>query len=112
MMKRLRQHLGTRRQLFRVMAAGAASVPFLALAKKFAAQGVAPDVRRHPVHCLLKGTRISTPSGDRPVHERQIGDEGHTVAGRKPSSGSATKNSERKKAELGRARVRPVRVPR
>jgi hypothetical protein len=83
-MKRL-GHIGTRRQLFRCLALGAASLPF-ALAKKSAAMGFLPPGKPGqpgPVHCLLKGTRISTPSGDRPVQELQIGEEVHTLAGRK-----------------------------
>ncbi len=35
-------HFGTRRQLFRAIAGGAASFPFLALAKKCASAQVAP----------------------------------------------------------------------
>jgi hypothetical protein len=70
------------------MALGAGSVPF-ALAKKSAAMGFFPRPAPPqpdppgPVHCLLKGTKISTPSGDRPVQDLQIGDEVHTLAGLK-----------------------------
>jgi Hint domain len=78
-MKGLRQHMGTRRQLFRVIAAGAASVPFLAVRKSESAP--CSSVLR--CACFLKGTKISTPLGDRPVQELQIGDEVHTLAGRK-----------------------------
>jgi hypothetical protein len=82
------------------MALGAATAPF-ALAKKSAAMGFFPwhewPRRGHPEHgqggpehgqpgpvpCLLKGTKISTPSGDCPVQDLQIGDEVHTLAGLK-----------------------------
>jgi hypothetical protein len=77
-MKKL-QHVRTRRQLFRVTAVGAASIPFLALARHSASA----QISAVPRHCLLKGTKISTPSGDRPVQELQIGDEVQTLAGRK-----------------------------
>jgi hypothetical protein len=84
-------HIGTRRQLFRAVGLGAASIPF-ALAKKSAAMGMFPQPappqpnppgsgHPGPVHCLLKGTRISTSSGYRPVQDLHIGDEVHTLAG-------------------------------
>jgi hypothetical protein len=98
-MKRL-GHIATRRRLFRAMALGAATAPF-ALAKKSSAMGFFPwhEWPRHghpepeqtgpehgqagPAHCLLKGTKISTPLGDRPVQDLQIGDEVHTLTGLK-----------------------------
>jgi hypothetical protein len=73
---------GTRRQLFRAIALGAASIPF-ALTKKSAALGTFPKPAPGPVHCLLKGTMVSTPTGYRPVQELQIGDEVHTLSGPK-----------------------------
>jgi hypothetical protein len=91
-MKRL-QHVRTRRQLLRVTAVGAASFPFLALARKPASAQTRPDPtprtdpapapRPTPNSCFLKGTKISTPSGDRLVQELRIGDEVQTLAGRK-----------------------------
>src|SRR6476619_298862 len=93
-MKKL-QHVRTRRQLLRVTAVGAfrvttvaaASIPLLALARKPASaqQRIDPTPRPAPTpnSCFLKGTKISTPSGDRLVQELQIGDEVQTLAGRK-----------------------------
>ena len=84
------QRVRTRRQLFRVTAGAAASIPLLALTKNTAsAQTALTPAQTAPIAvspragCLLKGTKISTPSGDRSVQELQIGDEVQTLAGRK-----------------------------
>jgi Hint domain len=81
-MKKL-QRVRTRRQLLRVTAVGAASFPFLALARKSAsAQTITPRPAPRPTNsCFLKGTKISTPSGDRLVQDLRIGDEVQTLAG-------------------------------
>jgi len=112
MMKTLRQHMGTRRQLFRVMAAGAASVPFLALGKKSSAQVVAPSVPPRPVHCVLKGTKISTPSCDRPVQELQIGDEVHTLGGHKAIKWIGYSKFTKEEGRAWPDSVMPIRVAR
>jgi hypothetical protein len=84
------QRVHTRRQLLRVTAVGAATIPLLALAKQSAlAQnqggnsqgGNSQGVNNHS--CFLKGTKISTPSGDCLVQDLRIGDEVQTLAGRK-----------------------------
>jgi Hint domain len=89
------QRVRTRRQLLRVTAVGAATIPLLALAKQSAlAQnqggnsqggdsqgGNSQGGNNHS--CFLKGTKISTPSGDCLVQDLRIGDEVQTLAGRK-----------------------------
>jgi hypothetical protein len=91
-MKKL-QRVRTRRQLLRATTVTAASIPFLALAQKAASahpddnpgnhRGWDNDHRHTNRSCFLKGTKISTPSGDRLVQDLRIGDEVQTLAGRK-----------------------------
>ena len=74
------QRVRTRRQLLRLTAVSAASFPFLALASKSAS---AQKNGNGKGSCFLKGTKISTPSGDCLVQELRIGDEVQTLAGHK-----------------------------
>ena len=109
------QRVRTRRQLLRATAVGAASIPFLALVRKSASAGQGGNGQggngqggngqggnRQGVGCFLKGTKISTPAGDRLVQDLQIGAEVQTLPVVKLLSGLATTNSQRKKAGLGR----------
>jgi hypothetical protein len=85
-MKRI-SYLGTRRQLFVAIAAtGAAGIQLLASAKNSAAEKHEHRDHEHEhgdPNCLLKGTLVSTPSGDKLVEELQIGDEITTLSGPK-----------------------------
>ncbi len=111
-MKKLGQ-VGTRRQLFRAMAAGVASVPFLPLAKKSVAQVASTAVKPKPsVGCLLKGTKILTPSGYRPVQELQIGDEVQTLAGRKAIKWIGHTKFTKEEGRAWHDSVMPIRVAR
>jgi hypothetical protein len=110
-MKRLGQ-TRTRRQLFGAMSAAAASVPFLASVKKSSAMGGWPQPSPKPTHCLLKGTMISTPSGYRPVQELRIGDEVHTLAGRKAIKWIGYNKFAREEGKPWLDSVMPVRVAR
>jgi hypothetical protein len=115
-MKRL-GHTGTRRQLFKAVALSAASLP-LVLAKKSAAMGFFPQSGPPqpdppgPVHCLLKGTKISTPSGYRPVQDLQIGDEVHTLAGLRPIKWIGYNKFTKEEGKTWLDSVMPVRVAR
>jgi len=102
-------NISTRRRLFRVVATAAAAVPLLVMSRKSAdAFGGNPDWDdrgHHPwdnhdrgVHdrgdngsgyrsghggtsCLLRGTSVSTPVGERAVEDLQIGDQVLTLSG-------------------------------
>lgn len=91
----------TRRQLFRILAAGSASLPLVALS---GTSSLAHNNRHNnnwtdkrdwykpPIdclppsqhNCLLRGTKISTPRGDCPVEEFRIGDHVLTLNGSRP----------------------------
>ena len=113
-MKRL-QHVRTRRQLFRVTAVSAASIPFLALARKSASaqnnnnQG---NNNNRPRSCFLKGTKSSTSSGDRLVQELQIGDEVQTLAGRKTIKWIGYNKFTKEEGRTWQDSVMPIRVAR
>jgi hypothetical protein len=117
-MKRL-QHVRTRRQLFRVTAVSAASIPFLALTRNsVSAMGrLPPDPDPHPhphqhYSCLLKGTKISTPSGDRLVQDLQIGDEVQTLAGSKTIKWIGYNKFTKKEGRAWQDSVMPICVAR
>ena len=114
-MKRL-QHVRTRRQLFRITAVGTASIPFLALSRKSAIAQLTPQPAPLPAtprpHCLLKGTKISTPFGNRPVQELQIGDEVQTLAGRKTIKWIGYNKFTTEEGRAWQDSVMPVRVAR
>src|ERR1700737_1646173 len=123
-MKKL-QRVRTRRQLLRVTTVSAASIPFLALAIKSASAQtptIAPltlpptplPPTPIPTHrsCLLKGTKISTPSGDRLVQDLQIGDEVQTLAGRKTIKWIGYNKFTKEEGRAWQDRVMPIRVAR
>jgi Hint domain len=105
--------ISTRRQLFRVMAAGAASVPFVALARNSAFATPPTSARPQPrLSCLLKGTMISTPSGERLVQELQIGDEVLTLSGRKPIKWIGYNKFTKEEGKAWQDDVMPIRLAR
>jgi len=111
------QHVRTRRQLlrltavgaFRVTAVAAASIPLLALTRNTASAETAP-LRR--TGCLLRGTKISTPSGDRPVQELQIGDEVQTLTGRKTIKWIGYNKFTKEEGGAWQDSIMPIRVAR
>jgi Hint domain-containing protein len=111
-MKKL-QHVRTRRQVFRITAVGAASIPLLLLARNSASAQTAPiPTTRRGGSCLLKGTKISTPSGDRLVQELQIGDEVRTLAGRKTIKWIGYNKFTKEEGRAWQDSVMPIRVAR
>src|SRR5215469_7915109 len=126
-MKKL-QRVRTRRQLLRATAAGvlratavgAVSIPFLALARKSAsAQGGNGQGGNGQggngqggLKCFLKGTKISTPSGDRLVQDLRIGDEVQTLAGRKTIKWIGYNKFTKEEGRAWQDSVMPIRVAR
>jgi Hint domain len=106
-MKRL-GHNGTRQQVFRTIAVGAASVPFLASVRK--SEAACSAVLR--CACFLKGTKISTPSGDRLVQALQIGNEVNTLTGRKPIKWIGYNKFTKEDGRAWPDSVMPIRVAR
>src|SRR6266478_2858677 len=114
-MKKL-QHVHTRRQLLRVTAVGAfrvtavaaASIPLLALTRNSASAALPQPSTR----CLLKGTKLSTPSGDRPVQELRIGDEVQTLAGRKTIKWIGYNKFTKEEGRAWQDSIMPIRVMR
>jgi hypothetical protein len=115
-MKKL-QHIRTRRQLLRVTTVSAASIPFLALARRSASaqnqggknQGQNNDA---PRSCFLKGTKISTVAGNRLVQDLQIGDEIQTLAGRKTIKWIGYNKFTKEESRAWHDNVMPIRVVR
>ena len=115
------QRVRTRRQLLRVTAVGAASIPFLALAIKSASAqtrtlglrlSTTTPAPRPGSSCFLKGTKISTPSGNRLVQELQIGDEVQTLAGRKTIKWIGYNKFTKEEGRAWQDSVMPIRVGR
>jgi hypothetical protein len=120
-MKKL-QRVRTRRQLLRATAVGAASLPFLALARKSASahdndggdndNDGGRNNRGNHYGCFLKGTKISTPSGDRLVQDLRIGEEVQTLAGRKTIKWIAYNKFTKEEGRAWHDNVMPIRVAR
>jgi hypothetical protein len=74
-----------------------------------------PDPDPHPHQhqpCLLKGTKISTPLGNRLVQDLQIGDEVQTLAGRKTIKWIGYNKFTKEEGRAWHANVMPIRVAR
>ena len=116
------QRVRTRRQLLRATAAGvlratavgAVSIPFLALARKSASANQNRTNQNHNPQnsCLLKGTKISTPAGDRLVQDLQIGAEVQTLAGRKTIKWIGYNKFTKEEGRAWQDSVMPIRVAR
>jgi hypothetical protein len=89
---------------------GAASIPFLALTRNSASAQIQLFKKTGP--CLLKGTKISTPTGDRVVQELQIGDEVQTLSGRKTIKWIGYNKFTKEEGRAWSDSVMPIRVAR
>jgi hypothetical protein len=110
-------HFGTRRQLFKAIVAGSTIASFLASSRKSESATPTPAPTRCSAAvgctaCFLKGTKISTPSGDRLVQELKIGDEVNTLAGRKPIKWIAYSKFTKEEGRAWPDSVMPIRVAR
>jgi hypothetical protein len=137
-MKKL-QRVRTRRQLLRATAVSAASISLLGLATKSAsAQTITAtittptttattSITATPIptatitttvnnnrsgSCFLKGTLISTPSGDRLVQDLRIGDEVQSLAGRKTIKWIGYNKFTKEEGRAWHDNVMPIRVAR
>src|SRR6516162_10550624 len=106
------QRVRTRRQLLRATTVGAASIPFLALARKSASAKDNDGGHHHHHGCFLKGTKISTPSGDRLVQDLRIGDEVQTLAVRKTIKWIGYNKFTKEEGRAWHDSVMPIRVAR
>jgi Hint domain len=119
-MKRLGETTGTRRQLFRTVAAVAASVPLVALNMKSGqALGFNPAGGGNGggggggnCCCLLKGTTVSTPSGDCRVEDLRIRDDVDTLSGRRAVKWIGYRKFTKDEGRPWQRGVMPIRVAR
>jgi hypothetical protein len=108
--------VSSRRELFRAALAGAATLPLMACdgadGQNGTSSGGAGGAGSDRGCCLLKGTRVSTPSGERRVEDLQIGADVLTLSGPKAIKwigyNKYTKDADRP----WQARVMPIRVAR
>lgn len=102
----------TRRQFFRAIVAGAATVPFIAFSKKSTASQPISSGPPRAMHCLLKGTTIATPCGDRLVQDLQIGEGICTASGPKEIKWIGYNKFTNEPDKAWQASVMPIRVAR
>jgi hypothetical protein len=106
-------HFGTRRRLFRAIVAGAVTLPITALSSKsLGGNGQGGNGQGGSTSCMLKGTRVSTPAGERAVEDLRIGDEVVTLSGPKPIKWIAYSKFTKEEGRAWPDSVMPIRVAR
>jgi hypothetical protein len=103
--------VSSRRQLIRAAFAGAATLPLVACDAD-GGIGTSSGGNGDKGCCLLKGTRISTPSGERMVEDLRIGDEVLTLSGPKAIKWIGYSKYTKDSDHPWQARVMPIRVAR